>query len=302
MHLSGTVVPMAAPIHRRGGDIDVPTLEDFAESLVNAGVHGLFPGSSIGEFPSLTCEQNRQIIEIVAETAADDTDVLAGCCDTSVDGVIDNVHAADAAGADAAVVVTPYYLDTTQKGLYRFFTSVADRTTLPVLVYNIPSLTGNHVEVETITRLAAHDDIVGVKDTSGDLTYHHRVIEETPDSFAVFQGATELAVASLDLGASGIIAGPANIFPEALARLYEAHQSHDHDEVRRLMNQVVVPLVTATSDVPTAAAIKHLVGRSGLDVGEPLAPLPVLDEDERDRLDQTYERIVERLETSTAEQ
>lgn len=304
MHLSGTVVPMAAPTLGRGGntDVDVPTLERFTNSLVDAGVHGLFPGSSIGEFPSLTREQNRQIVEVVAETADDDTDVLAGCCDTSVDGVVGSIRAADAAGADAAVVVTPYYLDTTQEGLYRFFTTVADRSTLPVLVYNIPSLTGNHVGVETVTRLAAHDDIAGLKDTSGNLTYHHRVIEETPDSFAVFQGATELAVASLDLGASGLIAGPANIFPEAVVQLYEAHKSHDHDEVKRLMKQVVVPLVTATKGVPTAAAIKYFVGRSGLDIGEPLAPLPTLDDDERDRLDRAYQHVVEWLETPAAGQ
>lgn len=302
MHLTGTVVPMAAPTLRRTGDVDVPTLEDFTNSLVDAGVHGLFPGSSIGEFPSLTSKQNRRIVEVVADIATEDTDVLAGCCDTSVDGVIDNIRAANAAGADAAVVVAPYYLNTTQEGLYRFFSNVADRTTLPILVYNIPSLTGNHVTVETITRLAAHDDIIGVKDTSGDLTYHHRIIEETPDSFAVFQGATELAVASLDLGASGLIAGPANVFPEAVARLYEAHRSRDHDEVERLMQLVVVPLVTATSDVPTAAGIKHLVGRNGLDIGEPLAPLPMLDEDECDRLDRAYRRVVEYLESSAAGQ
>lgn len=304
MHLSGTVVPMAAPTLRRGGntDVDVPTLERFTNSLVDAGVDGLFPGSSIGEFPSFTRDQNREIVEIVAETAGDDTDVLAGCGDTSVEGVRDSIRAANAAGADAAVVVCPYYLQTTQDGLYRFFTTIAEQSELPVLIYNIPALTGHTVEVDTVTRLAAHDGIAGLKDTSGDLTYHHRAVEETPDSFAVFQGATELAVASLDLGADGLIAGPANVFPEALSRLYDAHQAHEHDEVDHLMQRVVVPLVTATSPVPTAAAIKHLVGRSGLDIGEPLAPLPTLGDDQRDTLDATYQRIAERLETAAVGQ
>lgn len=288
---------MATPTVGRNGEIDEPTLERFTNLLIDAGVHGLFPGSSIGEFPSLTHELNHLTIETVAAAADDKTEVLAGCCDTSVEGVIENVDAADAAGADAAVVVAPYYLSTTQEGLYRFFMRVANRSTLPVLIYNIPSLTGNHLAIETVTRLVAHDNIVGLKDTSGDLTYHHRIINETPADFAVFQGATELAVASLELGASGLIAGPANVFPEAVVRLYQAHRAHENDEVRTLMQQVVMPLVTAMDDIPTAAAIKHYIRLSGLDVGKPLAPLPTLTDDERARLERAYQLVVQGAET-----
>ncbi|MFC6976757.1 dihydrodipicolinate synthase family protein [Halomicroarcula sp. GCM10025709] len=295
MNLSGTVVPMATPTHGSRRSVDDEAVRQFTRRLVDGGVHGLFPGSSIGEFPSLTTEQNRRLVRLVVEEADGEADVLAGCCDTNVDAVLDNIEAADAVGADAAVVVSPYYLGTTQPGLERFFTAIADESPLPLLLYNIPPLTGNEIGLDLVRRLADHDTIAGLKDTSGDLTYHHRIISETPDDFLIFQGATQLATASLDLGADGLIAGPANVFPGALAELYEAYAADDLLEARRLMQTIVTPFVTATSDVPTAAGIKHLSALHGLDIGEPLPPLPELTDDERASLRATYNRITERV-------
>lgn len=290
---------MATPITTHTQEVDIESLETFTDSLVDAGAHGLFPGSSIGEFPSLTREQNRVVVETVANVAADRTTVLAGCCDTNVEGVVDHIDVAADCGADAAVVVTPYYLQTTQVGLERFFTHIADRATLPLLLYNIPALTGNRLAVETVQRLADHPQIAGIKDTSGDLTYHYRIIADTPAEFLVFQGATQLAAASLDLGADGLIAGPGNFFPEAMCRLYRMHAENERDEVAYLMREVVTPLISAMDDVPTATAIKHLIGYGGLDVGDPLSPLPPLTDEERKRLERTFDGVAERIEAPT---
>lgn len=298
MDLSGTVVPMATPIERGTGDINKTKLVQFTNRLIEGGVHGLFPGSSIGEFSSLTPRQNRTLIETVAEVAKS-VPVFAGCGGTSVSSVVENIEAAADADADIAVVVTPYYLSTTQPGLKRFFTSVADRSSLPIVLYNIPPLTGNTIEIQTIKSLAEHEEIVGLKDTSGDLTYHHQVNERTPDDFILFQGATELAAASLELGSDGLIAGPANVFPEQFARLYDAYESNEHEIVSQLMNQVVAPMVSATSNMPTAAAIKHLVAVHSMDIGAPLAPLPALTESECERLEETYRRVLDGIERRT---
>lgn len=293
MHRSGTVVPMATPTDRRGRDVDEHALTRFTETLVEGGVHGLFPCSSIGEFPSLTAGQRAAVVRTVVDAADDETPVYAGCCDTSVAGVTEAIEVADEAGADAAVVVVPYYLQTDQPGLASFFEAVADQSTLPVLLYNIPALTGNRLGVETVVDLSDHDAVVGLKDTSGDLSYLHRVIEETTHEFSVFQGATQLASSSLELGADGIIAGPANVFPGELAALYEDHAAGHYEAVARRMRNVVAPLVAATSDVPTASAVKYLVGLGGLDVGEPLPPLSTLTTAERERLAECYEAVTE---------
>ncbi|MFB6244468.1 MAG: dihydrodipicolinate synthase family protein [Halobaculum sp.] len=302
MELSGTVVPMATPTRGTDRTVDVDTLRQFTERLTETGVSGLFPASSIGEFPSLEPSAARRVVRTVTEATGESTAVLAGCCGTSVDTVVANVESAAAAGADAAVVVSPYYLGTTQPGLERFFTAVAEEATLPFLLYNIPGLTGHQLEVDLVQSLATHENVIGLKDTSGDLTYHHRVIEATPPEFAVFQGATEMAAASLGVGADGIIAGPANVFPAAMAALYEAHATGDRRTAEQLTRDVVLPVVTAYRDIPTAAAVKHLLKRDGLDVGEPLPPLPTLSAAERERLDDCYATVSARLqETPPAE-
>lgn len=279
---------MPTPTDER--DIDTRALETYTSHLVNDGVHGLFPCGSIGEFSSLTESQRSQVLETVADHSGD-VPVLAGCGDTNAASVRSHVEAAAEAGADAAVVVTPYYLSTTQSGLQRFFDAVADDSPLPIILYNIPALTGETLSVDLVVRLADHPNVVGLKDTSGDLTFLYDVVESTPASFTVFQGASELAIASLDAGADGMIAGPANVFPRAVARLYDSYRAGDRTRAEELMNRVVNPVVSATSDVPTAAAIKYLVGLSGYDIGGPLPPLPELEESQRKALRQCYESV-----------
>lgn len=288
MRLEGTVCPMPTPT--AGHNIDTSALAKYTTHLVDNGIHGLFPCGSIGEFSSLSRSQRLQVLETVAERA-DDIPVLAGCGHTSIEDVQDHVDDAAGAGVDAAVVVTPYYLSTNQHGLQRFFDVIADDSPLPILLYNIPALTGEGLSVDLVTRLAGHPNIVGLKDTSGDLTFLYDVIEATPSSFNIFQGASELAIASLDAGADGLIAGPANVFPRPVAQLYDSYRAGDHAQASQIMNAVVNPVVSATNDLPTAAAIKYLVSLSGYDIGEPLPPLPQLSDAQREALDRCYESI-----------
>lgn len=301
MDLSGTVVPMATPIDGTGQGIDEDTLADFTRTLIESGVHGLFPGSSIGEFSSLSAADHDTVIRTVTAAADGDATILAGCCGTSVGDVRSKLRTAADVGADAAVVVSPYYLSTTQRGLDRFFTMLADESPLPVLLYNIPGLTGNEITVDTIATLAEHDAIVGLKDTSGNLVYQHRVIEATPDSFAVFNGMTATAAPSLDIGIDGLIAGPANVFPKALTELYAAHDRGDDRTVTRICRDLVMPLVSSYQEIPTAAAIKYLVRLEGLDLGEPLPPLAPVSNDQRHQLEACHRSIVEPLDVGITE-
>lgn len=298
----GTVVPMATPTDERTGELDSEALEKFTEFLVDSGVHGLFPGSSIGEFTSLTDDQSQQLIQKVTQVAGDDVMIYAGCGGTDLRGVVKRTKTASEAGADMAVIVSPYYLETNQSGLRSFFQTVADRSPLPVVLYNIPALTGNSLTVKTVSSLANHDNIVALKDSSGDLTYHYQCITQTPPSFKVFQGATELALASLDAGSSGIIAGPSNVFPSELAELYESHDNEQYDRAVELMQDVVTPVVSATADIPTAAAVKYLVSQVGIDIGQPLLPLPTLEEEEQKRLQQCYNSVSENIDRPVVNQ
>lgn len=292
MRPSGVFVPMATPTVGRRDEVDPANVRRFTRMLVDAGVDGLFPCGSIGEFTSLSRDHRRTVVDAVAE-AAGETPVLAGCGDTSLGAVLDHIEAAAAAGADAAVVVTPYYLQTTQRGLREFYERVADRALLPVVLYNIPGLTAHHLSVDAVADLADYENVVGIKDTSGDMTYFGRLCAETPAEFSVLQGATELSLASLDAGGDGLVAGPANVFPRAIVELYAAYERGDRERAVELMRTVVAPVVTATADVPTAAAMKHLLDCAGQDAGRPLPPLPSLTDAERNALRETYDAVLD---------
>lgn len=290
MELVGVFPPMVTPVTDRTGTIDREIAGAFSDFLVDGGVHGLFPCGSIGEFSSLTRKQRAGMVETVVDHATD-LPVLAGCGGTSVEDVCNYVADAAEVGADAGVVVTPYYMQTSQEGLLEFYQTVADRSPLPIILYNIPPITHQILAPETVATLAEHPSIVGIKDSSGDLTYHFDLITQTPDDFSVMQGISELAVASLDAGADGLVMGPANVFPELHAELYEAYQTNNRDRAVEVVQSVTCPVVSASQNIPTASALKYFLNLSGHDVKEPLLPLPLLSDTEKQRLEECYDRL-----------
>lgn len=290
MDLGGVIPPMVTPVTDRKGVVDREMARSLSTFLVDGGVHGLFPCGSTGEFSSLSRDQRAAMIESVVESAPG-VPVLAGCGGTSLEEVGQYVEDADDVGADAAVVVTPYYLQTTQDGLLEFYRAVADRAPLPIVLYTIPSLTNHHLRPDTVSTLAEHPNVVGIKDSSGDMSYHFDLVSRAPASFSVMQGSSELAVSSLDVGSDGLVVGPANVFPGAHADLYDAYVEGDRGRAVQLARTVTNPVVSATKDLPTAAALKYLLDRAGQDVDEPLVPLPRLSAAERRRLDECFERV-----------
>ncbi|MFC6940624.1 dihydrodipicolinate synthase family protein [Salinirubellus sp. GCM10025818] len=292
MSLTGVIPPMVTPTTGRSGTVDVDALRTFTEFLVDGGVHGLFPCGSIGEFSSLTREQRATVVETVVD-AAGDRPVIAGCGGTAVGDVVEYVEDAEAAGADAAVVVTPYYLKTSDVGMVEFYEIVAAETSLPIVLYNIPPLTKHSLDVETVVELADRDEFIGIKDSSGDIDYINALARAVPDDFAVLPGVSALQVAALDGGADGAVNGSANFLPSLVTEIHDAYRAGDRERAVRLLNDVVNPITDAFSDVPIAAAIKHLVRKRGYDVGPPLPPLPTLSDEDRERLDRRYEEALE---------
>ncbi|MFB6137708.1 MAG: dihydrodipicolinate synthase family protein [Halobacteriaceae archaeon] len=288
VELAGTIPPMATPVTGRDGDVDHEALRAFTRRLTEGGVHGLFPCGSNGEFTSLTDDQRRAVIDTVAD-AAGDTPVLAGVGGTSVRGVVERARAAAESGADAAVVVTPYYMPATQDGLRDFFAAVADGSPLPVVLYDLPALVGDSLSVDSVVALADHDNVVGLKDSTGDLSRLHKVLTRTPADFAVLQGSTVDGLPSLDFGADGIVAGEANVDPAAVAEVYDAFVAGDRERSVSVLRERVFPINDAITDVPTIPALKHLAAQTaGIDLGPPLPPLPELSDDERE----TAERVL----------
>lgn len=282
MRVEGNIPPMVTPVDPETGEINEDVLRSFTNFLVGADVDGLFPCGSTGEFPSLSRSQRKTVIETVVE-AADGVPVLAGCGDPSVNRVATLIDDAAIAGADGAVVVTPYYLETTQDSLRDYYTRTADRAALPIVLYDIPSLTGHHLTTATVASLADHDNIIALKTSAGNAVGFFDLATTLPSSFKLLTGAPELTIQSYSVGGQGVIAGPANVFPGVVSRLTEHCQAGNYRLAIELMNDVMLPCLVAIRSMPTVPALKHLLTLRGYDVGPPLPPLPRLsDTQQRD--------------------
>ncbi|MFB6146277.1 MAG: dihydrodipicolinate synthase family protein [Halobacteriaceae archaeon] len=278
--LPGVVCPLITPFD--GGAVDQAALRDHVAFLTDRGVDGLFPCGTTGEFASLDRAEWLAVVETTVDAAPGDVPVVAGAAATSVAETVERTALAGDAGADAAVVVPPYFhTANAAAGNRRFFEAVADDAALPLLLYNIPACTGRGIDVETVVAMADHDRVHGLKDSSGDLGYVLDVLGETPDDFLVLQGYDALLVPSLAMGADGGVSALSNVCPETCAAAVAA----DPDTARDLQIDVIGPLFRACVEHGFAPAAKAaLCERGVLDDDAVRPPLVGVPDAERERL------------------
>lgn len=234
------------------GSIDHAAVVDLLAVLEEGGVDAVFPCGTTGEFPSLTAAEQRRVIETTVDHA--DVPVVAGAGATSVDGTVAAIDRAADAGADAAAIVAPYFTAANAPaGNRRFFEAVLDDASLPVLLYNIPQCTGRRIEPETVAAVADHDRALGVKDSSGDLSYFLSVLRETPDEFLCLQGYDALLVPALRMGADGGVNALSNAVPGAFR---EAFDRAEDERGRTLQSEAISPLFEACTTHGFAPATK----------------------------------------------
>lgn len=272
MRPSGMIIPLLTPFHE-DGDLDPQALRRLTRRMIAAGVHGLFPSGSTGEFFALSHQERCQVIEIVVEEAAGAVPVYAGSGAISTRESIALTKEAERLGADALAVITPFYISPSQEELYAHYAAIASSSSLPLVIYNNPARTGGvSLTAATLARLADSANIVGIKDSSGDLGLMAAYVNETPERLVVFQGRDDLYFPSLALGSVGGVAATGNVMPELLVELYDSFQAGDWDRSRAL--QAKVSLLRAALAISTFPAV--LKGTMAL-IGEPVGPprLPV---------------------------
>lgn len=262
----------------RDGDVDEDALADLLASLVDGGIDGLFPCGTTGEFASLTAAERARVVELTVDYA-EGTPVLAGAGATSVEETLSHVEAAADAGADAAVVVPPYFHGANDSaGERAFFEAVGDESDLPLLLYNIPSCTGAPISPAVVASLAHHETYLGLKDSGGDLGYFLRLMRETPEEFLLLQGFDNLFLPSLRMGADGGVNALSNVLPEQFGELFE---SADDERADRIHERAVAPLFESCLDAGFAPAAKAALVETGVlpsdEVRPPLVPLEDVD-------------------------
>ena len=245
----------------RGGQVDEEALRNLVERQIDAGIDGLVPCGSTGESATLSHLEHRRVVEIVIETAAGRVPVIAGAGSNSTREAIEfTMHAKDA-GAQAALLLSPYYNKPTQEGIYAHYAAVAHETRLPIVVYNIPGRTASNISAETVGRLARIENIIGIKEASGDLDQMAHIIAKSPADFAVVSGDDSLTLPLLALGGKGVISTSANVAPKQMCELVRRFAAGDlpgAQEIHYRLLPLFDALFCETNPIPLKAAIATL--------------------------------------------
>ena len=229
----GSIVALVTPF--RNGKVDEAKLQELVEFHVTHGTDGIVPCGTTGESPTLSHDEHRRVVETVVETARKRVLVLAGSGSNSTAETIELTKHAERAGADAALVVNPYYNKPTQEGLYRHFRAVAESVALPIIAYNIQGRTAVNVETDTLARLVRDcRNIVGVKEASGSLDQMSQVIAACGPGFSVLSGDDNLTLPLLAIGGRGVISVIANLVPRETADMVHAALDGDFKRAREL--------------------------------------------------------------------
>lgn len=280
--IKGIIPAMVTPL-TEDEELDEVALRRLVSHLINGGVHGLFPIGSQGEFYAFSPEEKQRVWEIVVDEAAGRVPIYAGTGAITTRQVIKLNRIAEDAGVDAVSILTPFFIQPTEAELYAHYVAIAEATSLPVLLYNNPGRTGVKLAPGLVARLSEHPNIVGIKDSGGDLTQTIEMIRQTNDDFIVLMGRDSLIYAGLHHGIQGAIAATANVVPALVVEIYEAFQAGNWQ--RSLVAQEkLLPLRLAFGLGTFPVVVKDALNMIGVSVGPPRRPLQSLKGEPQERL------------------
>jgi len=270
---TGAMTALVTPF--RDGEVDARALEALVEAQIAGGINALVPCGSTGEAATLTHEEHLAVVRAVVRAARGRLPVIAGTGSNSTAEAIRLTRGAEEAGADAALLISPYYNKPTQDGIYRHYAAVADATGLPLILYNIPGRTGSNITPDTSARLARLPNTAGVKEASGNLAQVLEIIDESGADFGIYSGDDILTLPIMAAGGHGVIAVGANLMPRAYVELTDALLAGDLERAR-MQNHRLLPLMMAltleVNPIPVKTALA-MMGQCADEFRLPLTPM-----------------------------
>ncbi len=266
----GSITALLTPF--KGGKVDEKAYQAFVDWQIKEGTHGFVPCGTTGESPTLSHEEHHRVVELCIEVAKGRAFVIAGAGSNSTDEAISLTKHAKAAGADAALHVTPYYNKPTQEGLFRHYMAIADAVDLPIIIYNIPARSVINMTTETMARLAKHPNIVGVKDATADLVRPVKTRLAIDDKFCQLSGEDATAIPFLAQGGHGCISVTSNVAPRLCADMQNAWAQGDLKTAYKI-NDLLMPLHDAMFVETSPGPVKYAAELMGLCSGELRLPL-----------------------------
>lgn len=285
----GTFTALVTPF--RGGGIDVSAFEQLIETQIAAGISGIVAIGTTGESPTLSHGEREQVIGLAVARANKRCLVLAGTGSNSTEHSIAETKLAEKLGVDAALLVGPYYNKPSQEGLFRHFKAIADATSLPIMLYNIPGRCGVDIMPETVARLAKEcRNIVSIKEASGSVERVGDLRRRLPDAFTILSGDDSLTLPFMAVGAAGVVSVASNLFPSDVCALVRACESGDLKLAEKLHSKLL-PVFKDLFIEPNPVPVKTALGWRGVMSGEVRLPLCEMSEANQARLRKTLEEF-----------
>jgi 4-hydroxy-tetrahydrodipicolinate synthase len=272
--IKGSLVAMVTPMTEDGA-VDHAAYRTLIDWHISEGTDAIVAVGTSGESPTVTVDEQCELIKIAVEHAAGRIPIIAGAGGNSTREAIELSRFAHSVGVDATLQVVPYYNKPTQEGLYQHFKSIADAVPCPIVLYNVPGRTVADMANDTVLRLAAVDNIVGIKDATGDVGRGIALLQKTPKDFAVYSGDDMTAAAYILMGAHGNVSVTANVAPRLMADLCAAALAMDVNKVRELSAKLCdlnKNLFIEANPIPVKWALNAL-GKIGTGIRLPLTPL-----------------------------
>ena len=267
----GSIVALVTPF--QDGQVDLEKLDELVEFQISSGTHGIVPCGTTGESATLTHREHEEVIERVVKTVDGRIPVIAGTGSNSTEEAIRLTRYASEVGADGALLITPYYNKPTQEGLYRHYEAIASQTSIPLVLYNVPSRTAVHLSSETVNRLAEFQNIVAIKEASGSADQAVEILNGS--GLTVLSGDDGFTLPLMCLGASGVISVAANIIPKEMADMVDLMEEGRLKEARRLHMRLHIlfkTLFIETNPIPVKTALQRM-GKVGPEFRLPLSEM-----------------------------
>ncbi len=285
---NGVGVALTTPFTNE--DVDYEAFENHIDFLIENGVKSIIINGTTAENPTLTTEERNTLLECGIKKVAGRVPVIAGTGTNNTQASIDASIKAKELGADAIMLITPYYNKTSQRGLIAHFTKIADEVALPVVLYNVPSRTNMTIDIETVLKLSENPYIVALKDATGDLEYAKTLKQQLPSDFALYSGNDDNMLDYYQLGGAGLISVVANAIPQETQQLYD-YVVNDQLEQANTLNRDITELLDHLSVDVNPVPIKLLTSELGFGRYEVRLPLVTLEEQERNVLSEAFTKF-----------
>lgn len=279
MNINGILVPIVTPFDS-SGNVDTTTLTKLVETFIEKGVTGIVACGTTGEYYTFSAAERELVLITIANAAKDKVTLIAGINSLSTDHSIELAVQAKTLGYDGLMLsATPYSLPE-QDGIIAHFEKVANASELPIIMYNFPARVGVSIEFDTVSHLAKHPNIIGIKESSGDFSHALRMLQASFDNFEVICGCDDQPVDFFFWGAKSWIAGAANVFPEEQVALFNATQQGDWDEAKQIMSEIY-PAIHSMESGNYNQKAKAGCLKGSVDVGSVRVPLTDMPTDEK---------------------